>query len=79
MLACQSSMGNELGVITMMLKDPSWPFDMDLSSLDTGCITNILRDIENHLPSVESSIGVKELMRVKKIFESELMSVHRLH
>ena len=63
----------------MMLKDPSWPFDMDLSALDTGCITNILRDIENHLPSVESSIGVKELMPVKKIFESELMSVHRLH
>ncbi len=63
----------------MMLKDPSWPFDLDLSSLDTGCITNILRDIENHIPSVESSIGIKELMRVKKIFESELMSAHRLH
>lgn len=72
-------MGNDLGVTTMMQKDPSWPFDMDLSTLDTGCITNILRDIENHLPSVESSIGVKELMRVKKIFESELMSAHRLH
>ena len=63
----------------MMDKNSAWPFDMDLSRLDTASITNILTDIENHLPRLESSLGVSELLRVKKIFESELMSPHRLH
>lgn len=63
----------------MMNKNSAWPFDMDLSRLDTASITNLLTDIENHLPRLESSVGVSELLRVKKIFESELMSPHRLH
>jgi hypothetical protein len=63
----------------MMLKDPAWPFDMDLSTLDTSSITNILIDIENHLPQIESAAGINELMRVKNLFERELMSLHRLH
>lgn len=63
----------------MIDKLPAWPFDMDLSALDTGSITNILTDIENHLPKVESPLGVTELMRVKTLFENELRSVHRLH
>ncbi len=63
----------------MINKNSAWPFDMDLSGLDTASITNILTDIENHLPRLESSYGVSELLRVKKIFENELMSPHRLH
>ncbi len=63
----------------MINKNSAWPFDMDLSSLDTASITNILTDIESHLPRLESSYGLSELLRVKKLFESELMSPHRLH
>ena len=63
----------------MLVNDPSWPFDVDLSTLDTGSITNILTDIENHLPLIESEGGMNELLRVKKIFETELMTSHRLH
>ncbi|MCB1666331.1 MAG: hypothetical protein H7A05_10395 [Pseudomonadales bacterium] len=63
----------------MMNKLPAWPFDMDLSTLDTGSITNILTDIENHLPHIESTVGMNELLRVKTLFENELKSAHRLH
>lgn len=63
----------------MFGKEPAWPFDMDLSTLDTGSITNILNDIENHLPHMESRGGLNELLRVKKLFEKELMSARRLH
>ena len=52
---------------------------MDLSTLDTGSITNILNDIESHLPHMESAGGLNELLRVKKLFENELMSARRLH
>ncbi len=63
----------------MLVNDPSWPFDMDLSALDTGAITNILTDIENHLPLIESEGGMTELLRVKQLFETELMTSRRLH
>ncbi len=63
----------------MFGKEPAWPFDMDLSTLDTGSITNILNDIESHLPHMESQGGLNELLRVKKLFETELMSARRLH
>ncbi|MDP1932229.1 MAG: hypothetical protein Q8L60_12310 [Gammaproteobacteria bacterium] len=63
----------------MLVNDPSWPFDMDLSVLDTGSITNILTDIENHLPLIESEGGMIELLRVKQLFETELMTSRRLH
>lgn len=57
----------------------SWPFDMDLSALDTGSITNILSDIENHLLLLKSDEDLSELMRVKTLFENELMEARRLH
>ncbi len=63
----------------MLAKDTSWPFDMDLSALDTASITNILNDIENHLPRIESEGGMTELLRVKQLFETELMTTRRLH
>jgi hypothetical protein len=63
----------------MLAKDPSWPFDLDLSTLDTSAITNILNDIETHLPLVESEGGITELLRVKRLFETELMTNRRLH
>lgn len=56
-----------------------WPFDVDLSALDTGSITNIILDIENHLPLLKSEGDMKELLRVKKLFEEELMESRRLH
>jgi len=63
----------------MIGKEPAWPFDLDLSTLDTCSITNILNDIESHLPHIESAGGMNELLRVKKLFERELMSARRLH
>ncbi|MBT8146596.1 MAG: hypothetical protein KJN90_07060 [Gammaproteobacteria bacterium] len=56
-----------------------WPFEVDLSSLDTGSITNILTDIEQHLPLMETEDDVSELLKVKELFEKELMVAHRLH
>lgn len=56
-----------------------WPFDVDLSLLDTGSITNIIRDIENHLPLMASEGDMSELLRVKRLFEEELMEPRRLH
>lgn len=62
-----------------MFNKVSWPFDEDLSALDTGSITNILTDIENHLPLIESERDQAELLRVKALFENELMEARRLH
>lgn len=62
-----------------MSNESNWPFDLDLSALDTGSITNLLLDIENHLPLLESEIALSELLRVKNLFEKELMETHRLH
>ncbi len=56
-----------------------WPFEVDLSLLDTSSITNILADIEQHLPLIETDDDVSELLKVKEIFEKELMVSHRLH
>lgn len=56
-----------------------WPFNVDLSSMDTGSITNILNDIEVHLPLMESEADVSELLKVKELFEKELMVARRLH
>lgn len=61
------------------LNEPDWPFDTDLSMLDTISITNILQDIENHLPLLESEGDRSELLRVKRLFEEELMEERRLH
>ena len=52
---------------------------MDLSGLDTGSITNIIQDIENHLPLLTTESDMQELLRVKQRFEDELMESHRLH
>jgi hypothetical protein len=56
-----------------------WPFEVDLSLLDTSSITNILADIEQHLPLMETENDVSELLKVKEMFEKELMVSHRLH
>ena len=56
-----------------------WPFEVDLSSLDTGSITNILADIEQHIPLMETEDDVSELLKVKELFEKELMVERRLH
>lgn len=62
-----------------MNKDPKFPFDLDLSSLDTGSITNILNDIEQHLPLMESEGDLSQLKKVKAFFEAELKAARRLH
>ena len=56
-----------------------WPFEVDLSALDTASITNILTDIEQHLPLMETEDDVSELLKVKEMFEKELMVASRLH
>jgi len=56
-----------------------WPYDIDLSVMDTSSITNIIRDIENHLPLMDSEGDMSELLRVKQLFEEELMEPRRLH
>ena len=66
-----------------MIKDKnragSFPFNLDLSNLDTGSITNILNDIEQHLPLMESEGDLCQLLKVKAFFEDELKVSHRLH
>ena len=37
-----------------MAKGSKFPFDLDLSTLDTGSITNILNDIDQHMPFMEN-------------------------
>lgn len=62
-----------------MSQQANWPFDVDLSGLDTGSLTNIIQDIENHLPLLTKESDMQELLRVKQRFEDELMETHRLH
>ncbi len=62
-----------------MTKDKNFPFNLDLSVLDTGSITNILNDIEHHLPLMDSEGDVSQLMKVKAFFEDELKLASRLH
>ncbi|MDA1371224.1 MAG: hypothetical protein O2971_10750 [Proteobacteria bacterium] len=62
-----------------MAKESKFPFDLDLSSLDTGSITNILNDIEQHLPLMESQGDLSQLLQVKAFFEKELKAASRLH
>lgn len=62
-----------------MTQNSTWPFDVDLSALDTGSITNLIQDIENHLPLLTSEGDMQELLRVKRLFEEELMETRRLH
>lgn len=56
-----------------------FPFDVDLSRLDTSSITNILQDIESHLPLIQSEGDLSQLMQVRELFESELKVQRRRH
>ncbi|PCJ25731.1 MAG: hypothetical protein COA96_06810 [SAR86 cluster bacterium] len=67
------------GAVEQMSKASNFPFDLDLSTLDTGSITNILNDIELHLPMMESEGDLVQLLLVKEFFESELKVGRRLH
>ena len=62
-----------------MSRQSNFPFDLDLSTLDTGSITNILNDIELHLPLMESDGDLSQLLQVKAFFEEELQIFRRLH
>ena len=62
-----------------MAKDLKFPFDLDISSLDTGSITNILNDIEQLLPLMESEGDLSRLLSGKEFFEKELKVASRLH
>ena len=62
-----------------MTKETKFPVDLDLSTLDTGSITNILNDIEQHMPLMESEKDKTQLLQVKEFFEEELKLVKRLH
>ena len=62
-----------------MTKATKFPFDLDLSTLDTGSITNILNDIEQHMPLMASEKDKTQLLQVKEFFEEELKLVKRLH
>ena len=62
-----------------MSKASKFPFDLDLSTLDTSSITNILNDIEWHLPLMENEGDLSQLLQVKEFFEKELKVDRRLH
>jgi hypothetical protein len=62
-----------------MSSQAKFPFDLDPSTLDTGSITNILNDIELHLPLMESDGDLSQLLLVKAFFEKELQIFRRLH
>ena len=62
-----------------MAKESEFPFDLDLSSLDTGSITNILKDIEQLLPLMGSEGDLSRLLQVKEFFEKELKVASLLH
>ena len=47
-----------------MAKETKFPFDLDLSNLDTGSITNILNDIEQHMPLMEDEGDRSQLLPV---------------
>ncbi len=71
--------GNRAARSAGMAKESKFPFDLDLSSLDTGSITNILNDIEQLLPLMESEGDLSQLLQVKAYFEDELKIAKRLH
>ena len=62
-----------------MAKGSKFPFDLDLSTLDTSSITNILNDIDQHMPFMENERDRSQLVQVKEFFEEELKLVNRLH
>ena len=62
-----------------MAKELKFPFDLDLSTLDTASITNILNDIEQHMPFMDTAGDISELTEVKEFFEQELKLERRLH
>ena len=62
-----------------MAKGSKFPFDLDLSTLDTGSITNILNDIDQHMPFMENERDRIQLVQVKEFFEEELKLVNRRH
>lgn len=62
-----------------MTKQTKLPFDLDLSALDTGSITNILNDIEQHMPLMDDERDKTQLLQVKELFEEELKAAGRLH
>jgi len=62
-----------------MAKELKFPFDLDLSTLDTASITNILNDIEQHMPLMDTAGDISELTQVKEFFEQELKLERRLH
>tara|TARA_B100001250_G_scaffold53438_1_gene41556 strand:+ start:126 stop:341 length:216 start_codon:yes stop_codon:yes gene_type:complete len=70
---------DQQGAIFSMAKQRKFPFDLDLSTLDTGSITNILNDIEQHMPLMESEGDRTQLLLVREFFEEELKAVKRLH
>jgi len=70
---------DQQGAIFSMVKQRKFPFDLDLSTLDTGSITNILNDIEQHMPLMESEGDRTQLLLVREFFEEELKAVKRLH
>ena len=62
-----------------MAKETKFPFDLDLSVMDTGSITNILNDIEQHMPLMDDERDKSQLLQVKEFFEDELKALRRLH
>lgn len=62
-----------------MSEQTNFPFDLDLSIIDTASLTNILSDIEQHLPLMESAGELDQLLEVKAFFETELKVSRRLH
>ena len=69
----------QYGAVFGMAKETKFPFDLDLSNLDTGSITNILNDIEQHMPLMEDEGDRTQLLQVKEFFEEELKAAKRLH
>ena len=74
-----NSMWHTSGAVIAMSKQSDFPFDLDLSILDTASLTNILSDIEHHLPLMESAGDLDQLLEVKAFFETELKVSRRLH
>lgn len=62
-----------------MSEESKFPFDLDLSTLDTSSITNILNDIEWQLPLMENEGDLSQLLQVKEFFKKELQVDRRLH
>lgn len=62
-----------------MAKDLKFPFNLDLSVLDTSSITNILNDIEYHMPLMDTDNEISQLKQVQEFFEDELKVSWRLH